>query len=160
MKTNYPDVSIKELIAKKEVQEAIQRYVDVPKVVTVKKLKKPFENKETKSSTQKIEAMSGTTIEDAVTHELTLLDTELDPVEAVNKKYRIIEYTFALEANMSAGKFGGYAAKGLKLVVTKLEEDGLLLYPVRWQYLINSNVATVTAGIRYQEKDQGLCVLQ
>lgn len=25
------------------------------------------------------------------------------------------------------------------------EEDGLLLYPVRWQYLINSNVATVTA---------------
>ena len=37
VKTNYPDVSIKELIAKKEVQEAIQRYIDVPKVVTIKK---------------------------------------------------------------------------------------------------------------------------
>lgn len=122
VKANYPDVSIKELIAKKEVQEAIQRYVTVPKVVTIKKLKKPFENQETKSSTQKIEAMSGTTIEDAVSHELTLLDIELDPVEAVNKKYRIIDYAFALEANMSAGKFGGYAAKGLKLVVTRLEE--------------------------------------
>lgn len=66
--------------------------------------------------------MSGTTIEDAVSHELTLFNTELDPVEAVNKKYRIIEYVFALEANMNAGKFGGYAAKGLKLMVTKLEE--------------------------------------
>ena len=121
-KTSYRDVSVKELIAKQEVQEAIRRSVVVPETVTVKKLRKAFENKETKTFTQKIEAMSGTTIEDAVSLELTLLDTELDPVEAVNKKYRIIDYTFALEANMSAGKFGGYAAKGLKLMVTKLEE--------------------------------------
>lgn len=122
VKINYWDKSIKELIAEKEVQEAIRRLVAVPKDVTVKKLKKPFENKETKTVTQKIEAISGTTIKDAVSLELTLLDTELDPVEAVNKKYRIIDYTFALEANMNAGKFGGYAAKGLKLMVTKLEE--------------------------------------
>lgn len=121
-KSNFWDMSIKELIAKPEVQEAIQRYVTVPKVVTVKKLKKPFKNEETKATTQKIEAMSGTTLEDAVSLELTLLNTELDPVEAVNKKYRIIDYTFALDANMSSGKFSGYAATGLKLIVTRLEE--------------------------------------
>lgn len=122
MKTNYSDVSVKGLIAEKEVQEAMRCHVAVPKVVTVKKLKKPFKNEETKATTQKIEALSGTTIEDAVSIELTLLDTELDPVEAVNKKYRILDYMFALDANMNAGKFGGYAAKGLKLMVTKLEE--------------------------------------
>ncbi len=66
--------------------------------------------------------MSGTSIEDAVSLDLILVDTELDPKNAVNKKYHIIDYTFALEANMSAGTFGGYAAKGLKLMVTRLEE--------------------------------------
>lgn len=121
-KTIYSDVSIKGLFAKQEVQEAIRRCVCVPDMFTVKKLKNPFENKETKDKTQKIEVMSGTTIEDAVSFELVLLNTELDPVKAVNKKYRIIDYTFALEANMSGGKFSGYAATGLKLVVTKLEE--------------------------------------
>ncbi|MDE6664003.1 MAG: hypothetical protein K2K46_11785 [Lachnospiraceae bacterium] len=121
-KTIYSDMSIKELIAKREVQEAIRRYVYIPDIFTVKKLRNPFENKETKDKTQKIDVMSGTTIEDAVSFELTLLNTELNPKEAVNKKYRIIDCTFALEANMSSGKFGGYAAKGLKLMVTKLEE--------------------------------------
>lgn len=91
--------------------------------MTVKKVKSPFTNKETKDKTQKIEAISGTTIENAFSCELTLFNTkDLDPVEAVNKKYRIADYTFALEANMSGGKFGGYAATGLKLMVTKLEE--------------------------------------
>ena len=121
-KTIYTDVSIKGLIATKEVQEAIRHCVYLPDIFTVKKLKNPFENKETKDKTQKIEVMSGTTIEDAVSFELVLFNTELDPVKAVNKKYRIIDYTFALEANMSGGKFSGYAATGLKLVVTKLEE--------------------------------------
>lgn len=121
-KTIYSDVSIKKLIETKEVQEAIRRCVYLPDIFTVKKLKNPFENKETKDKTQKIEVMSGTTIEDAVSFELFLLNTELDPVKAVNKKYRIIDYKFALEANMSAGKFSGYAATGLKLIVTKLEE--------------------------------------
>lgn len=122
VKTSYSDVSIKELVAKKEVQEAIQRYAAVPENMTIKKIRKAFENKETKTITQKIEAMSGTTIEDAVYFELTLLNTELDPVEAVNKKYRILDYMFALDANMSGGKFNGYAATGLKLMVTRLEE--------------------------------------
>lgn len=121
-KINYPDVSVKELLAKQEVQSAIRRYVSVPETVTVKKVKSPFTNKETKDKTQKIEAISGTTIEDAFSCELTLLNTsELDPVEAVNKKYRIADYKFALEANMSGGKFGGYAATGLKLMVSKFE---------------------------------------
>ena len=121
-KNIYSDVSIKELIATKEVQEAIRRCVYLPDIFTVKKLKNPFENKETKDKTQKIEVMSGTTIEDAVSFELTLLNTELDPVKAVNKKYRIIDCKFALEANMEGKKFLGYSATGLKLVVTKLEE--------------------------------------
>lgn len=121
-KPDYSDVSVKELFAIEELQRAVRDYVAVPEVVTVKKLKNPFENKETNTTTQKVEAMSGTTIEDAVSLELTLLNTKLDPVEAVNKKYRIVDYTFALEANMSGGKFSGYAAKGLKLMVTKLEE--------------------------------------
>lgn len=121
-KTIYTDVSVKGLIATKEVQEAIRRCVYLPDIFTVKKLKNPFENKETKDKTQKIEVMSGTTIEDAVSFELTLLNTELDPVKAVNKKYRIIDCKFALEANMEGKKFLGYSATGLKLVVTKLEE--------------------------------------
>ena len=122
VKTSYPDVSVKGLIAQKEVQEAFRRYISIPDKFTVKKLKEPFKNKETKEKTQKIEVMSGTTIEDAAAYEMTLLNTELDPVKAVNKKYRIIDYAFALEANMSGGKFGGYSATGLKLIVTKLEE--------------------------------------
>lgn len=122
VKLNFMDVSIKELIAKEDVQKAIKRYVTVPGVVTVKKLRKAFKSEEAKTTTQKIEVLSGTTIEDAVFLELTLLNTELDPVEAVNKKYRIVDCMFSLEANMSGGKFGGYAAKGLKLMVTKLEE--------------------------------------
>ena len=121
-RSSYSAVSLKELIAKQEVQEALRRYVDVPDLLTIKKLRKAFDNKETKTITQKIVAMSGTTIEDAVTHELTLLGMELNPVEAVNKKYRIIDYTLGLEANMSAGKFNGYVATGLKLMVTRLEE--------------------------------------
>ena len=49
-KTNYSDMSIKELFAKLEMQEAIRRYVSVPEIVTVKKVKSPFTNKETKDS--------------------------------------------------------------------------------------------------------------
>lgn len=121
-KLDFKDASLKELIAKSRVQAALRHYIDVPDEVTVKKLKKPFENKETKEKTQKIEVMSGTTIEDAVAFELTLLNTELDPIAAVNKKFRIVDCTFALTANMKDGKFSGYAASGLKLMVTKLEE--------------------------------------
>lgn len=122
VKNNFWDVSIKELTATPEVQKAFECRVDVPKVFIVKKVKSPFENKETKDRTQKIEVMCGTTIEDAVTFELTLFNTpELDPKEAINKKYRIIDYKLTLNANMKEKQFAGYAATGLKLVVTKLE---------------------------------------
>lgn len=121
-KSSYSDVSVKALIAEEEVQEAMRRYVAVPKVIMIKQLKNPYRNKETNIVTQKISAMSGTTLEDAVSHEITLLDTELDPRNSVNKKYRIIDYKLSLEANMSNGNFNGYVATGLKLMVTKLEE--------------------------------------
>lgn len=121
-KSFFSTTGIKELFAKGEMQKAIQRYVAVPDVAIIKEVRNPFTNEDTKITTRKVIAMSGTTIEDAVSYELTLVNIELDPVKAINKKYRIVDYTFALEANMSAGKFGGYAAKGLKLMVTKLEE--------------------------------------
>lgn len=121
-KTLFSETSIKELLAKQGVQEAIQRYIHVPEIVTVKKVRKPFENKDTKTKTQKIEVMSGTTIEDAITFELVLVDTEIDAVAAINKKHRIADYTVSLDANMKERNFLGYAAKGLKLLVSKFEE--------------------------------------
>lgn len=121
-KPHFSDISVKELLAKSDVQDVLRRHVAVPKEATFKKLKKAFENKETKITTQKIQAVSGTTLANAMPLELTLVNMELDPVKSVNKRYRIIDYTLALEANMTAGKFGGYAATGLKLMVTKLEE--------------------------------------
>ncbi len=116
------EIRLKGVLEEEEVQKALLRCFPVPKEVIVKKVKNPFENKETKDTTQKIEVMGGTTLEDAISFEVTLLNTALDPVAAVNKKYRLIDYKFAPTANMSGGKFGGYAAKGLKLIVTRLEE--------------------------------------
>lgn len=116
------EIRLKEAFEEEDVQKVFRRRFPVPDVVIVKSLRNPFQNEETKDTTQKIEVMGGTTIEDAVSFEVTLLNTALDPVAAVNKKYRLIDYKFAPTANMSGGKFGGYAAKGLKLIVTRLEE--------------------------------------
>ena len=116
------EIRLKGVLEEDEVQKALRRCFPVPNVVTVKKLRNPYMNEDTKDTTQKIEVMGGTTLEDAVSFEVTLLNTELDPVAAVNKKYRLVDYKFALIANMSGGKFTGYAAKGLKLMVTRLEE--------------------------------------
>lgn len=121
VKTHFSEMSIKELIARPEVQEAIGRCVSVPDVVVVKKARKAFQPKESKTKTQKIEVMSGTSLDDAVSSELTLVDMEIDE-KTVNKKYRIVDYTFGLVANMNGQNFSGYAAKGLKLLVTKFEE--------------------------------------
>ena len=121
-KWNLGDARLKELLSKEEVREAIELYVNVPKEGFIKKARNPFENKETKEKTQKVEVMSGTTLEDAVTFEITLLNTEIDPIQAINKKFRIIDYAFAFEANMNGGKFAGYAPTGLRLIVTRLEE--------------------------------------
>lgn len=116
------EISLKDLIAKPEVQEAIKSLYPLPDVVIVKKLRKSFKNDDTKETTQKIKVIGGTTIKDSVDFELTLLNTELDPQKAVNREYRIADYKFALTANMSGGKFSGYAATGLKVVVTRMEE--------------------------------------
>ncbi len=119
-KPDFSEVSIKEMMAIPAIQESLRRYIAVPDVVTVKKLRKPYQPDGTEHKTQKISVMSGNSIEEAVSFDLTLIDTELGD-EAINKKYHIVDYTFALEANMAGGKFGGYAAKGLKLMVSKLE---------------------------------------
>lgn len=124
----FNDVSIKELISVEEVQEAFRRYVNFPDgTFIVKKAKKAYGGtKEIPDKTQKIEVLSGKTLEDAFACELTLLNTEIDPIAAINKKYRLIDYKFALTAIMREGekekKFGGYASSGLRLIVTKLEE--------------------------------------
>lgn len=118
----YSAVSVKGTIAEEKVQKAIRECVSIPKAVIVKEVRKSYKPEGTDTATQKIKVMSGTTIENAASHELTLVGIELDPVEAVNKKYRIVDYTLGLEANMSAGRFNGYSATGLKLMVTKLEE--------------------------------------
>lgn len=98
---DYPDASIKEVLMKQGVQDAIKRYINVPDTVIIKKIKKVYTDDTTKETTQKVDAIGGTTIDNAFPCELTLLNITLDPVEAVNKKYRIIESTLGLKANMS-----------------------------------------------------------
>lgn len=121
-KTAFADVRVKDIIAKPDIQAAIRRYVSVPKDVIIKKVS----NASKDHHTQKIEFMYGSTIFDAVHGQGTISDDTnrrfLDPENAINKKYRIVDYSFALEANMSGGNFGGYSATGLKLVIKKLEE--------------------------------------
>ena len=46
----------------------------------------------------------------------------LDPVHAINKKYKIVEYELAMNSNMVGKNFQGYSATGLKLLIKKLEE--------------------------------------
>ncbi len=120
-KTIFSEVSVKETVAIPDIQDVLRRNVAVPEVVVIKKVKKAFKADGAEHKTQKIGCMCGTSLENAFAFELTLVDTELGD-EAINKKYHIVDYTFALEANMAGGKFSGYAAKGLKLMVSKLEE--------------------------------------
>ncbi len=122
IKKNYQEISVKELLAMSAVQEAIKKYVAVPEKILIKGARSPYQNPDTKLVTQKIEGMSGTSIMDATAVGFTLVGMELDSQNAINKMYRIVDYTVGLEANMAGGKFGGYAAKGLKLLVTKMEE--------------------------------------
>lgn len=122
IKKNYQEVSVKELLAMPKVQEAIKQYVAVPEQIWVKRARNPYTNPDTKLLTQKIEGLSGTSMMDATAVGFTLVGMELDGENAINKMYRIVDYTVGLEANMSGGKFGGYSATGLKLLVTKMEE--------------------------------------
>lgn len=100
----------------------MKKLVSVPEEVMFKKIKNPYTNSETKITTQKVEAISGTSIWDVITVPLTLVEIKVDPVDAINKVYRLVDYTLALEANMSGKNFQGYSATGFKLLVTKIEE--------------------------------------
>lgn len=121
-KSLFSEASIKELIAMQDVQAAIRQHVSIPGRVLIKEVRNPYLNKETGITTQKVKAVSGTSLLDMVSSELTLVNTELDPVKSINKLYRLVDYTFALDANMVNRQFMGYSAKGLRLMVTKLEE--------------------------------------
>ena len=119
---HFQHASIKELIAMQDVQAAIRQHVSIPGRVLIKEVRNSYLNKETGITTQKVKAVSGTSLLDMVSSELTLVNTELDPVKSINKLYRLVDYTFALDANMDNRQFMGYAAKALRLMVTKLEE--------------------------------------
>ena len=116
------EVSVKELFAELTVQSALKQLLPIRLPVMVKKVRKSYENKETHTTTQRIEGIFGTSLEDMIPVSFTLVETTLDPVEAINKKYRLVDYTFALVANMDGKNFTGYSATGLKLMVTKIEE--------------------------------------
>ena len=122
MKENYRDIKVKELIAIPEIQEIVKRHVEIPHTVLVKKVRSPYVDKKNEITTQKIEAVSGTSILDVVTVDLTLVDCTIDAEKSINRLYHIDEYTLALDANMSGGKFTGYSPVGMKLLVTKFEE--------------------------------------
>ena len=118
----YADVSLKELFAKEEVQNALEKCLNIPKLVIIKKVRKPYKSPDTGITTQKVEAVSGTSLADMVTANFTLVEIKIDPVKAINKTYRILECTLGLNANMNGKNFNGYSATGLKLLVTKIEK--------------------------------------
>lgn len=121
-KPPFMDASVKEAFAAQEVQAAIKKQLHIPSTVFLKKIRAPYTDKETKIKTQKIEAVSGTSIADVVALKFTLINQEVDAVNAINKEYRIVDYSLALDAIMSGKNFQGYSATGFKLLVTKIEE--------------------------------------
>ncbi|MTB36807.1 hypothetical protein [Streptococcus uberis] len=119
----YTNVKIKELFANKDIQKVLKELVEVPKIVLIKQVKNPFTNKDTNETTQKIHAVSGTSLTDMIEIDFTIVGNEpLDAVYSINKYYQIDDYTMSMEANMRGGKFNGYSATGLKILVTKLSE--------------------------------------
>lgn len=117
---NYMDIKVKEMMAHSSIQEAIKNIVSVPKKIIIKSTRNPFKNEETGETTQKVHGVSGTSLTDMVEVDFTLVNQEIDGTSAINKEFEIIEYGFALEANMRGGNFNGYSPTGLKLLVTKI----------------------------------------
>jgi len=120
----YSKVSIKTLLSDPDVQAVLTKKVTVPLIVTVQSVKKPFEDNDNKDapSIQKIHSVAGTSFFDMLEVDFTLVGEKLDGEYAIHKQYRLIDYTFALDANMVGRNFAGYSATGLKLLVTKIEE--------------------------------------
>ncbi|MGM0112524.1 hypothetical protein [Enterococcus sp. DIV0187] len=119
-KTKYNEVKVKEVVANPEIQTALKKAVEVPTKVIIKSVRNPFKNDETNETTQKIHAVAGTSLVDMVEFDFTLVNQSVDGTEVINQEFQIVEYGFALEANMRGGNFGGYSPTGLKLLVTKL----------------------------------------
>ncbi|EGO5081054.1 hypothetical protein LYY41_001689 [Enterococcus faecalis] len=119
-KTKYNEVKVKELVANPEIQTFLKKAVEVPTKVIVKSVRNPFKNEETNETTQKVHAVAGTSLVDMMEFDFTLVNQSIDGTEAINKEFQIVEYSFALEANMRGGNFGGYSPTGLKLLITKL----------------------------------------
>ena len=121
-KIDYMNVRIKDLLSQPELQSAILRYARVPDEPIIKKVSKPSKD----HHTQKIEFIYGKSIMDAMHGQGTIYDETdkqfLDPVHAINKKYKIVEYELAMNSNMVGKNFQGYSATGLKLLIKKLEE--------------------------------------
>lgn len=116
----YTTVKVKELLANQEIQTAMKKTVEVPTKVIVKSVRNPFKNEETNETTQKVHAVAGTSLVDMMEFDFTLVNQSIDGTDAINKEFQIVEYYFALEANMRGGNFGGYSPTGLKLLITKL----------------------------------------
>lgn len=122
--STFADTSIKELIANPAIQETLKKLVRIPDKVLVKKVRNSYRPKDADKNTpktQKIEAVYGTSIMDVTTIEMTLVGIELNE-QAINHFFRIVDFSYSLNANMSGGNFLGYAPTGLKLMVTKLQE--------------------------------------
>lgn len=120
----YSKVSVKALLSDPDVQAVLVKKISVPLTVTIQSVKKPFEDKDNKNapSIQKIHSVAGTSFADMVEVDFSLIGTTVDGEYAIHKQYRLVDYTFALDANMVGRNFAGYSATGLKLLVTKIEE--------------------------------------
>lgn len=118
----FASVSLKQLMSEENVQRALKEKVSIPDKIVIKEVRKPFKNPDTGETSQKINCVWGTSVYDIQSFDISLEGCTLDPIETINKTFQIIDFRLSLAANMSGGKFGGYAAKGLKLTVTKLEE--------------------------------------
>lgn len=120
----YSKVSVKALLSDPDVQAVLVKKISVPLTVTIQSVKKPFEDKDNKDapSIQKIHSVAGTSFADMVEVDFSLIGTTVDGEYAIHKQYRLVDYTFALDANMVGRNFAGYSATGLKLLVTKIEE--------------------------------------
>ncbi|MGX7164337.1 hypothetical protein [Enterococcus massiliensis] len=122
MKPLFTEVKIKDQISNPAVQDALRDKVTVPSVVIIKQVRNPFENQDTHEVTQKIHAVSGNSLIDMVELDFTLTGGQtIDGKSSINKKFKIVDYNFTLNANMRGGNFNGYSATGLKLLVTKIE---------------------------------------
>lgn len=120
-KSSLSKIKLKNIWEHPEIQRIVKQFIDFPQIVYVREVNKRSE----KYNTQKVEAYGGTGFADMIRVNFTISGENasfLDPVQSINKWYRIIDYTLGLVANTSGGGFSGYSATGLKLVVSRLEE--------------------------------------